>query len=257
MTRAALDLQVGTFMRSTVAVIVTALAVLAPPAFSLGFVALARSGTVTGPSAGQFEPYAEGTVAEATALLSGQIATVVMLLAAGFAVIWLFGREWADRTYGSLFGLAVSRGSIAAAKVAVVLGWAVAAVSAAVLLTAAGIAVVDAGNVTSDVVIQLGRTWLAALLLGALGLPLAWVAVRTRGYLGAAGALIGLTAVSQILASLGWGAWVPFVSPAVWAGAAGPQAAANIHVVHLAWAAAFAAMGAWAAIHAFGRARLD
>jgi ABC-2 type transport system permease protein len=99
--------------------------------------------------------------------------------------------------------------------------------------------------------------WVAGLMMCGLALPFGWVAVKLRGFLGAVGAIIGATAASQILASLGVGAWVPYVAPSLWAGAAGPDAASAVTTLALAGAIAFSALGGWALIRAFASARLD
>lgn len=253
----ALALTWATFSRSATARITTLLMVVVAPVAAIGMVALARSGAVTGPSAAKFAPFAVGTYAEASSLLIGQILTVVMLLAAGFAVAWLFGREWADKTLGSLFASPVSRSQLALAKVALAGAWVLACVTVAIVVTAAGIAVASGAGLNAGTWRALRLDWAAAVIMGLLGIPFGWLAVVTRGYLGALGGIIGVTAVSQILASLGVGRWVPYVAPAVWAGAGGDHASSDIGAPHLLWALAFAALGAWAAVRAFARARLD
>ncbi len=252
----ALDLAAATFVRSLTARVCTALAVLAPPLFATGMVLLARSGLATGPSAVKFEPLAQGPAGAAVAGLAGQVVTVVMVLATGFAVAWTFGREWADGTLGGLFALPVSRATIATAKVAVVAAWVLAVATAAIGLTTVGVLAVD-GPLTAGVASALVVDWAGALLMGALGLPFGWVAVRFRGYLGAVGGIIAVTAASQILAGVGLGRWVPYVAPALWLGAGGEAAAATVGPLQLAWVVVFAALGAALSVRAFARARLD
>ncbi|MCB2411652.1 ABC transporter permease [Demequina sp. TTPB684] len=252
----ALALQWATFSRSATARVATALAVLAAPVFGIGMVALARSGAITGTSAAKFEPFVEGAFGDAVGALVGQILTVVMVLAAGFAVAWLFGREFADRTYGSLFALPVSRAQLGWAKVMVAAAWAVACVTFAVALTTLGLAIaatagLEGAAVTGELLVVLARDGVAGVLMGLLGLPFGWVAVRSRGYIGALGGIIAVVAASQILASLGLGRWVPYVAPALWAGAGGDEAATSVGVPQLLWALAFAGLGAWAAVRAF------
>ncbi len=253
----ALALTWATFSRSLTARIATVLVTLFAPAFAIGGVALARSGAVTGPSAVKFAPFATGTFADASSLLLGQILTVVMVLAAGFVAAWLFGREWADKTIGSLFSLPVSRTSVAWSKVAIASAWVLACVTFAVGASTIAIAGADASHLDATTWRALGLDWAAGTMMGLLGIPFGWVAVVTRGYLGPLGGIIGVTAVSQILAGIGVGPWVPYVAPALWAGAGGDEASAGVGAVHLLWAFAFAGLGAWAAVRAFARARLD
>ena len=255
--RAALALQWATFARSTTAPIATLLIVLIPPLVGLGMVALVRSDVPLGPSVAKFEPYLEGPFGEAVAGLAGQIIAVVALIAGGFAVAWLFGREWADRSIGALFSLPTSRLAIAGAKLLVIGVWLAACVTAAMLLTVAGVAVVAPEGLTSAAVDVFLRDWVAGLSMGALALPFAWMAVRFRGYLGAAAAIIAVTAISQVLATLGLGAWVPYVAPVLWVGAGGAEAAAGVGAVQLVWALAFAAAGVWLSARAFTRVLID
>ncbi|WP_062314887.1 ABC transporter permease [Demequina rhizosphaerae] len=253
----ALALQVATFSRSLTARLATVLLVAFPPLMSVGMVALARSADAAGPSAAKLAPYRDGPFGEIVAGLAGQVVSVVALIGVGFAVAWLVGREWADRTVGSLFALPVGRAQIARAKLLVVAAWAAACLTLAVALTAATLAVVDSASLTGAVAAQLARVWLAGLMMAALALPFAWVAVVSKGYLGAAGAIVGVTAASQILAMVGAGAWVPYIAPAMWAGAGGPEEAAAIGPASLVLAVAFAAVATWASVRAFARARLD
>lgn len=254
--RTALALALVTLVRSPTARVCTALAVLATPVFATAMVLLARSGQVAGPAAAKFEPLTHGSPGTAVAIAAGQVLPVVMLLATGFVSTWLFGREWSDGTVGGLFALPVARWRIAAAKLVVLAAWVVACVTLAVGLTTLGVVLVG-GSVSWAIGSVLVIDQVAGLLMGALALPFGWVAVRSRGYLGAVGGIIAVTAISQILASVGVGRWVPYVAPAMWAGAGGPDAAQDIAMVHLAWAVVFAVIGSALTIHAFARARLD
>jgi len=212
---------------------------------------------MAGPSAAKLAPYREGTFAQASASLAGQVVSALTLIAVGFAIAWLMGREWADRTFGSLFSLPVTRTQIARAKLAVVATWAAASVTVSMILVTVGIAIFGDGSLNTTTATSLVKVWIAGLATAALALTFAWVAVASRGYLGAVGAIVGVTALSQVLASVGFGSWIPFVVPALWAGAGGPDAAAAIGVTSLAIVVGFVALGLWASVRAFGAARLD
>jgi len=250
---AALVVEWMKFRRSMVARLATPLVVIAPPAFSFGAVWMARTEGLDGPSAERFALYREGTLTEARMLAAGQILCVVALIAAGFVVSWLFGREYSDHTVGSLYALPVTLRSVAMAKITIAAGWVVACVTTAIGLTVAACAFSVPGGFTSDVWRQVLTVAVAANLMGLLGLPFAYVAASTRGYLGAVGSIIGVTAVSQILASIGVGRWVPYVAPAMWAGAGGAEAAHEILGIHLLWSVAFVVLGVFAALGAFNR----
>lgn len=253
---ASLATEFAKFRRSRVAWLTTALIVLVTPAASVGLVAAARSGSMTGPSAAKFAPLLEGTATAAHLSLAGQVLTVSAVLAAGFVHAWLFGREFADHTIGSLFGLPVSLRESAAAKLAIATGWSTAATTSAVLLTVAASWVVAPGGITPGTLRQALLTVIAGGLAGLLGTPFGYFAVLTRGVFGAVGALVLTVALSQVLASLGVGAWVPYVVPSLWVGTAGPAAAASIGTANLVTCLAMAATGAIATMESLARLRI-
>ncbi len=244
------------FRRARIARLTTVLAVIAIPGFSLGMVAIARGGLVTGPSAVKFAPLLEGTVAEAQMALAGQILTVGMVLATGILTAWLYGREWADHTIAGLFALPVSRRDIGFAKALICAGWVVVVVAAAMAVTLAGAYLTSPQGVSTEALHRAAVALVAGIIMGWLGLPFGYVAVVTRGYLGAVAGIIAVTAASQILASLGLGRWVPWVAPALWAGAGGSDASAGVAWPQLLVAVLAAAAGAVAAAVAMHRARL-
>ena len=255
--RAALAIELTKFRRSRVAWLTSGLIVLVTPVATIGLVALARSGNVSGPSAEKFAPLARGTVTEAHLALAGQVLTVSTVLAAGFVYAWLFGREFTDDTIGSLFAVAVSLRETAAAKVVVAAAWSSAATTAAVLLTVLASWAVAPDGLTPERVREALVVVAAAALTGLLAIPFGCVAVLTRGVLGATGAIVLTAAVSQILASLGVGAWVPYVVPALWVGAAGPAAAAAIGPANLATCVAMVGVGTWATVFSMARLRIS
>jgi len=245
------------FRRSITARIATTLVVAAGPSMALGMVALARSGAIVGPSQDKFAVALEGSVNEAHLALAGQMLTVVMLIAAGFVAVWIFGREYSDRTVGALYALPVSRATVGWAKLIVCGSWTLAVVSAALVAILAGSWIINADGVTDEVMAAAGQVWIAGALMGLLGVPFGLIAVLTRGYLGGVGAIIAAAAVGQILASLGIGAWIPYVAPAMWVGAGGDAAAVSVGVPHLALALAAGVLASAAAAVAFGRSRLS
>lgn len=255
--KTALALQWAQFSRSLTARIASALLILLPPLLSVGLVVLARSGMVAGPSMAKFEEYATGPFDVAVAAIAGLIVSVISLIAVGFAVAWMFGREWVDRSLGSLFSLPVRRATIGYAKLMIIAAWAAAGVTLALLITLVAAAIAVPQGFATTTATSLFRAWVAGLLMAALALPFAWMAVRFRGYLGATGAIIGATVISQVLASVGVGEWVPYAAPALWAGAGGGEVAAGIGPVHLVWVMVFAVAGAWLSVRSFARARLE
>ncbi|WP_129786221.1 ABC transporter permease [Promicromonospora panici] len=254
--RAALAVEALKLRRSTVARIATALLVLLVPLGSVGMVALARSPQPVGPTAAKLADYATGDLATTHLLVCAQVLSVAALAAGGFFVAWSFGRELESGTAGALFGLAVSRGTVALAKCLVALAWIVACVVLTVAVTVAASAVVTAvsGEAFGPEAWAGARNSVVAGVLGSgLALPFAWVATATRSQLGTVGALVGVVSLTQIVVLLGGGSWFPYAAPSLWAGMGGAAAAAAVGLPHLLLAAAVAPVAVAAVVQAWRR----
>ena len=135
----------------------------------------------------------------------------------GVALSWIFGREFADGTVSSLFALPVPRAAIALGKLMVYAIW---AVGVAVLLTGvvAGVGLVLGFGVTDAAGFgELARLPLLVVLTALIAVPAAWAATLGRGLLPGIATTIGIIVVAQVLAIADVGAWVPIVTPALWA----------------------------------------
>lgn len=253
--RAALSVEALKLRRSVVARLATSLLVVLVPLGSVGVVALARSPRAVGPTAAKLADYATGDLATTHLLVCAQVLSVAALVAGGFFVAWSFGRELESGTAGALFGLAVSRGTIALAKCLVMLAWLAACVVLTVAVTVATSAVVTAGSGASvDGAWTGARTALVAGLLGGgLALPFAWVATASRSQLGTVGALVGTVALTQVVVLLGGGSWFPYAAPSLWAGMGGPDAAAAVGLPHLLLAATVPPVAAAVVVQAWRR----
>lgn len=156
--------------------------------------------------------------------LLAQAVSVGGVILYGVITIWLFGREFSDRTTTDLLALPTSRTAIVLAKFAVASGWG--------MLLTAGIAVgglaigaiLDLpGWSTATVGAGLGRIMVAAALTVALTTPFGLVASMGRGYLPAVGAMVATLFSAQVVAALGFGQYYPWSVPGLYAGIAGPH----------------------------------
>ncbi|WP_197412615.1 ABC transporter permease [Kocuria rosea] len=158
--------------------------------------------------------------------LTGQTVSVGGLVIFGTAAIWLFGREFSDRTATDLLALPTSRTAVVLAKLLLLLGWCGVLTVLLVLLVlvlgaglglpgwSAGAALRGAGGVLG-----------AGLLTAGLAVPYGLAASVGRGYLPAVAVLFFTVLTAQVLAAVGHGAWFPWAVPALLAGTAGPAAA--------------------------------
>lgn len=151
------------------------------------------------------------------------IVSVGGLLGFGVVIGWVFGREFTDGTITGLWAAPVSRPALAAAKLLILLSWAVATSLAlgAALAVVAG-TLVDEEPLDPGTPALVGRFLAVALLTAGLAFPCAWVATVARGYLPAVGTIIAVVVVAQMAVMAGAGGWFPFSAPGLWA--AGPQA---------------------------------
>jgi ABC-2 type transport system permease protein len=156
--------------------------------------------------------------------LLGQAVAIGGFLVYGMTVIWVFGREFSDRTLKDLLALPTSRVAIVAAKFTVAAAWSGALAAYAGLLgLAVGAALRLPGWSAGVAGAGIGRL-LAAAALTILVVPTLGLAASVgRGYLAAVGALFVLLFVTQILAALGYGNVFPYAVPGVVSGVAGPD----------------------------------
>ncbi|MBD8079713.1 ABC transporter permease [Cellulosimicrobium arenosum] len=227
--------------RSRVAHVATAVLVLAVPLLAVGFAAAAEHG---GDStlALKVRPMVPGHGWDAVTTTTGQVLTVAVLLAGGFVVSWVFGRELAQGTIEPLLTGRPSRAGIASAKLAVVTLWATAASVAAVAVALClGLVL---GTTAGSPWPGAARAVVGGVLAALLALPFGLVATWGRDALAGVGAVLGIVVVTQVVTVVGGGAWFPWAAPGLWLGMGGDG------VVVSAWQLATAplvAVAGWAA----------
>jgi ABC-2 type transport system permease protein len=168
-----------------------------------------------------------GLLAQATAV--GGVAVFALVF------VWMFGREFADRTLKDLLALPTSRVTVVAAKFAVASVWCLALCAQTYAL---GLAIGAAGRLVAT----------GAMTI-ALVAPFAFAASAGRGYLTAVGLVLLMVFASQIIILIGYGAYFPWSVPGLYSGAAGPGqpplGPVSFVLVALAGAAGIAGTAAW------------
>jgi ABC-2 type transport system permease protein len=142
----------------------------------------------------------------------------------GLLVIWVFGREYSERTAKDLLALPAPREATVLAKFVVVACWSLVLTA---LIFGIGLAVGNAIGLpgwTAALVASSARgVALGTALTICLVTPFAWAACAGRGYLPPVGGMFFVVFLSQVLATLGWGAYFPWAVPALASGVAGPS----------------------------------
>ena len=162
----------------------------------------------------------------------GQVLSVAIVVTVGIAASWSFGREFVDDALPALFAIATPRWSVAAAKFAVLAGWAFLTVVSTVIL---GVVVGLLLGLDMDpaAVRTAFRAAAAGLLCAALAAPMALVSSWRRGYMSGFIALVAVVVVTQIVTAVGAGGWFPYAAPELWMGMGGPVAARTVSTIQL------------------------
>ncbi len=154
--------------------------------------------------------------------LLAQTTAIGGMLIFGLIVIWLFGREFADRTAKDLLALPTSRTAIVGAKFVVAAGWCLLlSVQTYALGLLIGAALRLPGWSAVAAADGLGRLLATALMMVLLVAPFGLVGSAGRGYLPAVGCMFGAVFAAQVVALLGYGAYFPWSVPALYSGVAG------------------------------------
>jgi ABC-2 type transport system permease protein len=214
--REALSVEWLKLWRSPVAWTAGLALVILIPALCFGLVSVVE-GSGVGPMAEKVRALVSGTGWVAYGGLLDQVVTSGLFVGVGIVVIWCFGREFSDRTVGSLFALPTSRGTIAGAKLIVVTCWSL-LVSTLVVLVAVGLGLAgDLGPLDAAALGEMSDVLAVALLTSLLATTLALPASVGRGYLAGIGAMVLVLVTAQMAVLFQAGAWYPFAAPGLWA----------------------------------------
>ncbi len=214
--RDALSVEFLKLRRSPVALVAGLLIVFLVPVMCFGLVSVVE-GSGAGLLAEKVRALVIGSGWSAFGGLLDQLAASALFVGVSVVVVWCFGREFSDRTVGSLFALPVSRAGVAAAKLIVVIGWSI-FVSAMMVVFAAGLGAVGGiGPLNSTARDELASVLVVAILTSLLASTLALPASIGRGYLPAIGVMVMILMTAQFAVLFEAGAWYPYAAPGLWA----------------------------------------
>jgi len=154
--------------------------------------------------------------------LLAQTTAVGGVMIFGVILIWIFGREFSDRTAKDLLALPTPRTTIVAAKFAVTGVWCLLLAAETYLLGLAVGAILRLPNWSAQAAWEgLGRLLVTAAMTWLLVSVLALAASAGRGYLAAVGVMFLMVFFAQIIAALGYGHLFPWSVPGIYSGIAG------------------------------------
>jgi ABC-2 type transport system permease protein len=155
--------------------------------------------------------------------VAGEMSGIGGMLFCSIIFAYVFGREYAEGTAKNLLALPVSRGTLVAAKVLVAAAWFAALTLGAVAAAFAAGRILGLAGFSGAL---FGGYALKAAVLALMSLcaamPVAWVAVATRGYFAPLGYAIATLMFASLFGHTGWGPWCPWSIIGIYSGASGP-----------------------------------
>jgi ABC-2 type transport system permease protein len=147
--------------------------------------------------------------------------SVAGLVIFGFIFVWVFGREFGDKTVYDILSLPTSRVTIVMAKIITAICWSVALIMMVfVLMLIIGPTLQLPGWSSSTVWHGLARLLGTGSLTALLCISFGLVASVARGYLPAVGSIFLALILGQVIAHLGYGQYFPWNIPMMYSGAA-------------------------------------
>jgi ABC-2 type transport system permease protein len=154
----------------------------------------------------------------------------------GFAVIWIFGREYVDRTAKDLLALPIPRHIIVISKFEVIIAWCLALHVAGFFLA------MLAGRLVNlpgwDMKRALSLFWdlaFVSLVTMFLNTVAAFIASCTRGYLAPIGYMMFTAVLINLGMALGFAEYIPWAAGMLYSA----RAAMNVQLVPASWVIAF------------------
>lgn len=139
----------------------------------------------------------------------------------GIVFVWIFGREFIEKTVYDILSLPTSRITIVISKLITAAYWSmilVLLVYVMVLVTGAALSLPGWSALLARDALE--RLLVTGLLLVVLSVPFALIASTTRGYLPAVGCIFLVLILSQVISQIGYGLYFPWTAAMLYSGAA-------------------------------------
>lgn len=164
-----------------------------------------------------------GGTADWTSFISLMLIMVSIggLVIFGLIFIWIFGREFSDKTVYDMLSLPTLRITIVTAKIITAAYWSLALVALSFLfMLGIGTTLQLPGWSVTMILDGLYTMLVTSCMTIILCIPFGLVASITRGYLPAVGCIFLIILLDQIVDQLGYGSYFPWDVPALYSGAA-------------------------------------
>lgn len=157
---------------------------------------------------------------------------IVGIIAFGFVISYLFGREYVDRTYRDLLSLPVSRVTILNAKFVIYILWCLLLViwDLGLGFIVGTILKLPGWNITS--ILEIIKTYfITSFLVISLGFIVSFFALWSRGYLAPLGFIIAVLFMANLAPYLGFAHYFPWSIPMLYAGMGGEELRKSLNLL--------------------------
>jgi ABC-2 type transport system permease protein len=149
------------------------------------------------------------------------IISMAGLVIFGFIFVWIFGREFSNKTVNDFLSLPTTRTDIVLAKITTAAIWSMALILIVFIFILIIGVILDLPGGSPEIILDgLTKMIITGLLSIPLCIPFGLVASATRGYLPSVGCIFLVIILVQVIDTLGHGVYFPWSIPALYSGAA-------------------------------------
>ena len=149
------------------------------------------------------------------------IISIAGLVIFGFIFVWIFGREFSNKTVNDFLALPTTRNDIVLAKITIASIWSMALILMVFIFMLIIGVILDLPGGSLDIILDgLTKIVITGLLSIPLCIPFGLVASVTRGYLPSVGSIFLVVLLVQVINNLGYGVYFPWSIPLLYSGAA-------------------------------------
>lgn len=155
-------------------------------------------------------------------LILRQVVGVGGVMIFGFVASWIFGSEYSQNTVKDLLAMPTPRSGVLHAKFVVYFIWCIALALSNLLIALVIGLIMDLGPFAlADFISHLKTYLITTVLVALLGSPIAFFALRGKGYLAPLGFVALMIVFAQVIAAAGVGHYFPWAIPGLFSGAGG------------------------------------
>jgi ABC-2 type transport system permease protein len=149
------------------------------------------------------------------------IISMAGLVIFGFIFVWIFGREFSNKTVNDFLALPTTRNDIVLAKITTAAIWSITLILMVFIFMLIIGVILDLPGGSLEIILDgLIKIVITGLLSIPLCIPFGLIASVTRGYLPSVGCIFLVILLVQVINNIGYGIYFPWSIPLLYSGAA-------------------------------------